>query len=69
MAGCDTSAVITLLLLGMFLFGAISGGEFAVIPEYAPNYSGTVFGVANTLASTTGFMGPQIVGYLLDNLV
>ncbi|CAG2123455.1 unnamed protein product, partial [Medioppia subpectinata] len=67
LVGCNIVAVMCLLLSGIFLFGSIAGGEYACIPEYAPNYSGTVYGVASTLASTTGFMGPQIVGLLLDH--
>ncbi|XP_054160050.1 putative inorganic phosphate cotransporter [Oppia nitens] len=67
MVGCDSNAVISVLLVGMFLFGfGFAGGEYAAIPEYAPNYAGTVFGVTNTLASTTGFMAPLFVGLLLD---
>ncbi|CAG2104507.1 unnamed protein product, partial [Medioppia subpectinata] len=65
--GCDGDAVIALLLISMFVYGFISGGEYGVIAEYAPDYSGTVFGVANTLASATGFAGPLIVGVLLDH--
>jgi MFS family permease len=63
---CDKEAVIALLLIGMFIYGFITGGEYAIIAEYAPDYSGTVFGVANTMASATGFIGPLIVGLLLD---
>ncbi|CAG2117364.1 unnamed protein product [Medioppia subpectinata] len=63
---CNAIAVIALMLVGMTAFGFITGGEFCVVPEYAPSYAGSVFGVSNTLASTTGFIGPQIVGLLLD---
>ncbi len=63
---CDRDAVIALLLIGMFIYGFITGGEYAIIPEYAPDYSGTVFGVANTMASVSALIGPLIVGLLLD---
>jgi len=63
---CNKEAVISLLLVGMLLYGFITGGEYSIIPEYAPEFSGTVFGVANTMASATGFIGPLIVGLLLD---
>ena len=65
--GCNSNAVIALLLIGMFIYGFITGGEYGVITEYAPDFAGTVFGVANTLASATGFVGPMLVGYLLDH--
>lgn len=68
--GCNSGAAIALLLLGMYLcVCGVSGGEFAIVAEYAPNYSGTVFGVSNTLASSTGFIGPQVSGFLLDQVV
>ena len=65
--GCNSSAVIALMLLSMLSYGAVTGGEYGIIPEYALNYSGTIFGVANTLASTLGFVCPLIVGLLLDH--
>ena len=65
--GCNSSAVIALLLVGMFVYGFITGGEYGVIPEYAPDFSGTVFGFANTFASFTGIVGPMLVGYLLEH--
>ncbi|CAG2171314.1 unnamed protein product [Oppiella nova] len=55
------------MLLSMLSYGAVTGGEYGIIPEYALNYSGTIFGVANTLASTLGFVCPLIVGLLLDH--
>ena len=65
--GCNRSAAVALLLVGMFIYGFITGGEYGVISEYAPAFAGTVFGVANTLAATTGFIGPMLIGYLLDH--
>jgi MFS family permease len=67
MVNCDKTAVIVLLLLGMFLYGFFSGGEYPTIAEYAADLSGTIFGVSYTIAPATGFIGPLIVGLLLEH--
>ena len=67
--GCNSGAAVALLLLAMFIYGFITGGEYGVIPEYAPAFAGTVFGISNSISSTTGFLGPMLVGFLLDNEV
>ena len=51
----------------MCLYGFITGGEYPIIPEYAPEFTGTVFGFTNTLASSMGFLAPLIVGQILDS--
>ena len=51
----------------MCLYGFITGGEYPIIPEYAPEFTGTVFGFTNTLASSMGFLAPIIVGQILDS--
>ena len=50
----------------MCLYGFLTGGEYPIIPEYAPEFTGTVFGFSNTLASSMGFVAPIIVGQILD---
>ena len=62
---CDIIFTITLLCLGMFFNGAISSGHFSSPVDLSPNYSGTLFGISNTLSG--GFMGytvPVIVGII-----
>jgi MFS family permease len=51
----------------MCLYGFITGGEYPIILEFAPEFSGTVFGFSNTFASSTGFLAPIIVGFILDS--
>ena len=49
----------------MFFNGAISSGHFSSPVDLSPNYSGTLFGISNTLSG--GFMGytvPVIVGII-----
>ena len=67
--GCDSIAVIVLLMLAMFLYGFLSGGEWPIISEFALDYAGTVFGIANTPAMATGFVAPLIVGAFIDENV
>ncbi|CAG2110653.1 unnamed protein product [Medioppia subpectinata] len=62
----DLVAVVVLVVLSMCLYGFITGGEYPIIPEYAPEFTGTVFGITNTLASSMGFLAPIIVGQILD---
>lgn len=66
LSGCNSNLVITWLVLAMFFYGFITGGEWPIIGEFAPLYSGTVFGLANTPAMGMGFVAPLIVGALLD---
>ena len=67
LVGCRVIAVIVLILCSMCLYGFITGGEYPIIPEYAPEFTGTVFGVTNTIASSMGFLAPIIVGQILDS--
>jgi MFS family permease len=64
--GCDSNVVVVLLVLAMLLYGFITGGEWPVISEFAPDFAGTIFGIANVFAMCTAFVAPYIVGVLLD---
>lgn len=67
--GCNSTAVVALMITALFLYGFMSGGEFAVISEFAPDFSGTVFGVAATLCVWPSFVAPYVVGLMLDQNV
>ena len=45
---CNVSYAITLLCIGMFFNGAISSGHFSSFVDLAPNFAGTLMGIANT---------------------
>lgn len=64
--GCDTLAVVCLLLTGIFFYGFISGSEFMISIDVAPDYSGTVYGLTNAVANLAGFMAPFFVGVFID---
>jgi len=64
---CNTNAIITLLFIGISLGGAINSGPNANMIEVAPNYSGTLAGVAGTVAVMPGFFAPLTVGALTNH--
>lgn len=65
--GSKPEPVIVMLIMAMMLYGFFSAGEWTIISEYAPNFAGTVFGMANILAFAMGVVAPYIVGVLLDD--
>ncbi|KAH7639661.1 sialin-like protein 6 [Dermatophagoides farinae] len=65
--GTQPNPVIAMLIMAMMLYGFFSAGEWTIISEYAPNFAGTVFGMANILAFAMGVVAPYIVGVLLDD--
>jgi MFS family permease len=67
--GCDSTAVVSLLILAMLLYGLNTGGEYPIISEFAPDFAGTVFGVAATLSIFPAFVAPYVVGVMLDEKV
>ena len=44
----------------------MTGGEFSIIPSFAPNFSGTVVGFALLLPFSMGIAAPYLVGFILD---
>ncbi|XP_054162157.1 uncharacterized transporter slc-17.2-like [Oppia nitens] len=65
--GCHSQSVVALLIVALFLYGLFTGGEFAVYGEIAPDFSGTVFGIAGTLGAIPGFVAPYAVGVILGD--
>ena len=49
---CLPEFSVTLFCIGMFLNGALTSGHFAAPADLAPNYSGTLMGISNTLSGT-----------------
>merc|ERR1719481_1298179 len=60
--GCNTSAVVALLVIGLGLNGALSAGHFSTLVDIAPSFAGTLFGVTNTSASLTILLTPLLGG-------
>lgn len=55
---------IAILTCAMLFNGAVTAGYLANGLDIAPNYSGTIFGMANTLSSIGGFLSTYMVAAL-----
>lgn len=55
------------LISAMYFSGFYSGGEWTLVSDYAPNFSGTVFGFVGILSYLTGVLVPHMVGVILDS--
>lgn len=49
--------------------GMLTGGEFSLIPCFAPNHCGSVVGIVNFLPFSMGIVAPYLVGIILDSSV
>ncbi|RWS25488.1 Sialin-like protein [Leptotrombidium deliense] len=65
--GCDQNAVIVLLLLAMFVFGFTTGGDIPIVADIAPHFSGTIFGLTNTISVLSGVLSPIVVGLFVES--
>ena len=64
--GCDQTAVIVILIIGMIVLGLTAGGDNPIVVDIAPDYSGSLYGFINAFASIPGFLAPLVVGLFLD---
>ncbi|XP_014239443.1 sialin isoform X2 [Cimex lectularius] len=62
--GQSTVWTVTIFTLALTLNGAVTAGYLGNGLDIAPNFSGTIFGMANTLSSLGGFVSTYIVGSL-----
>ncbi|XP_053610391.1 sialin-like isoform X2 [Plodia interpunctella] len=62
-AGCSTALSVTLITLSMGFNGAATLTNLQNHQDLAPNYAGTLYGIANFLGSTAGFFTPMITAY------
>ncbi|XP_054158496.1 putative inorganic phosphate cotransporter [Oppia nitens] len=51
---------------GMLFFGMQAGGDIVVVIDMTNNFTATVFGIANTIAYSCGFITPLVIGYIID---
>lgn len=61
----DTAGwAVTIFTIALTLNGAVTAGYLGNGLDIAPNFSGTIFGMANTLSSCGGFLSAYMVGAL-----
>lgn len=66
---CDANWAIVLITLSLGLNGASTLTNLQNSQDLAPNFAATLYGIANCIGSTTGFISPLIVGYLTTKKV
>ncbi|XP_053986969.1 putative inorganic phosphate cotransporter isoform X1 [Hylaeus volcanicus] len=62
--GCDRVASVAIFTLALTINGAVTAGYLGNGLDIAPNFSGTIFGMANTLSSLGGFLSSYMVGMI-----
>lgn len=59
-AGCNSYAVVSILILCQGFNGAIVIGHIGNVQDLAPNFAGTIFSIMNFVGGITGFVVPMI---------
>ncbi|XP_078045525.1 putative inorganic phosphate cotransporter [Augochlora pura] len=60
--GCDRVASVAIFTIALTVNGAVTAGYLGNGLDIAPNFSGTIFGIANTLSSLGGYLSSYMVG-------
>jgi len=60
--GCDRVASVVIFTVALTINGAVTAGYLGNGLDIAPNFSGTIFGIANTFSSVGGFLSSFMVG-------
>jgi ACS family sodium-dependent inorganic phosphate cotransporter len=67
LTGCDVNWSVILLTMSLGSNGASTLTNLQNSQDLAPNYAGSLYGIANCIGSTTGFITPLIVGQITAN--
>lgn len=62
--GRDRTVSVAIFTMSLFFNGAVTAGYLANGLDIAPNFSGTIFGMANTLSSIGGWLSTKMVAAL-----
>lgn len=60
--GCNRVASVAIFTIALTINGGITAGYLGNGLDIAPNFSGTIFGIANTCSSIGGFLSSFMVG-------
>ncbi|RZF37771.1 hypothetical protein LSTR_LSTR015555 [Laodelphax striatellus] len=66
---CSRVGSVAILTIALTINGAVTAGYLGNGLDIAPNFSGTIFGLANTLSSFGGYLSTFMVGKLTVNNV
>lgn len=69
LVGCNAMMVMILIVMSMFFYGFLTGGEIPLLCEYSQDLSGTIFGIMNTFGSLSGILGSQITSSIIQTHV
>ncbi|XP_017779301.1 PREDICTED: sialin [Nicrophorus vespilloides] len=64
--GCDAILSVTFITLALGFNGASTITNLQNSQDLAPNFAGTIYGIANCIGGTTGFITPMLTGYLTE---
>lgn len=67
--GCNAGNTISLLVLGMFLYGLVTGGDVIVPAEVSTHFPATIYASINMFSNFAGVISPMIVGMILEGAV
>lgn len=67
--GCNIVAIVTLVTVAIGLSGAKYSAQFANFIDIAPNFAGTLLGIAYIFVSIPGWMSPLIAGIVTKGQV
>lgn len=60
--GCNRAASVAIFTVALTINGGVTAGYLGNGLDIAPNFSGTIFGIANTFSSIGGFLSSFMVG-------
>lgn len=66
--GHDKVLAVAIFTVALTLNGAVTAGYLGNGLDIAPNFSGTIFGMANTLSSIGGYVSTEMVAGLTDGV-
>ena len=64
--GCSAGYTTSVLVIGMFLYGLVMGGDVIVPAEISRNFATTIYASINMFANFAGVVAPLVIGLVLE---